>query len=65
MDYESEIAKLAATAEPLRKLDDDDPKKEALTVIVDKINALRAKQAAEPAPVVAAPFTSTLSVQRK
>ena len=45
MDYEAEISKLLAQAEPLRALDDDDTRKEELRVIVDEINVLRAKQA--------------------
>jgi hypothetical protein len=77
MDYEAEIAKLAAKAEPLRKLDDDDERAEALGPIVDQINALRAKQSGDkPLPVAIEPGSgieepasiqprSTLSVTRK
>lgn len=46
-DIEAQISTLLATAEPLRLLDDDDPKKAALCAIVDKINGLRADQEAQ------------------
>ena len=45
MSLEDDIQALLAQAEPLRCLDDDDPDKEALGPLVDRINALRAKQA--------------------
>lgn len=38
---EAQIAALLAAAEPLRKLDDDDPRKEPLGKLVDEINRLR------------------------
>lgn len=41
-----EIDDLLAQADKLRPLDDDDPKKEPLTAIVDRINELRAQEAA-------------------
>lgn len=44
-DYEAEIAELAAQADPLRVLLDDDPAKEPLQGLVDQINALRHAQA--------------------
>jgi hypothetical protein len=44
MDYEKKIAELLAKGEPMRKLDDDDPRKEELRHIVDEVNALRAEQ---------------------
>lgn len=46
MTLEDQIAALLAEAEPLRCLDDDDPKKEALGPLVDRINALRAMESA-------------------
>ena len=54
MNIEDQITELLAEATPLRILDDDDPLKVQLTKIVDKINALRAKQANE-VPVVIEP----------
>jgi hypothetical protein len=81
MDYESEIAKLAAKADPLRKLDDDDERKDALGPIVDQINALRAAQGAardhvlkvdvdsdlvrEYEPESSAPKASTITLPKK
>lgn len=59
-----EIDDLLAQADKLRPLDDDDPKKEPLTAIVDRINEIRAQEAAAamdpppdvaPAPQVEAP----------
>ena len=54
MNIEDQINELLTEATPLRILDDDDPLKAPLTKIVDKINALRAKQANE-VPVVIEP----------
>ena len=50
MNIETEIARLLKLAEPLRKLDDEDPAKGPLTGIIDEVNALRAKQAAPVRP---------------
>jgi hypothetical protein len=44
VDIEAQIQGLLKEGEPLRLLDDDDPKKVPLTAIVDKINELRAQQ---------------------
>jgi hypothetical protein len=58
MNYEAEIQKLLATAEPLRALNDDDPRKEELGGIVDQINKLRALQSGAvvaPEPVAPTP----------
>lgn len=52
MTIEDEIAALLAKAEPLRLLPDDEPAKAPLTAIVDRINELRADQAAGPKDVV-------------
>lgn len=49
MTLEDQIASLLAEAEPLRALAEDDPAKVPLAGIVDAINALRARQANEPA----------------
>ena len=54
MNIEDQITELLAEATPLRSLDEDDPLKAPLTKIMDKINALRAKQANE-VPVVIEP----------
>lgn len=45
MTLETQIQELLAQAEPLRALDDDDPRKEPLSAIVDHINGLRELQA--------------------
>jgi hypothetical protein len=66
MDYDAEIAKLLEKALPLRSLDDDDPKKQELTGIVDEVNALReAQDKANRQALVhhAAPVTETVVVQ--
>lgn len=42
---EKDIAALAAQADPLRVLPEDEPAKTPLAALVDQINALRAKQA--------------------
>jgi hypothetical protein len=44
---QSELDKLIAAADKLRPLHEDDPEKEPLASIVDRINALRAIEAAE------------------
>jgi hypothetical protein len=44
-DLEKQIQALLKTAEPLRLLDDDDPRTAELADIVNQINGLRAKQA--------------------
>lgn len=49
MDIEAKIAALLAEAEPLRCLDEDDEAKLPLAGIVDRINQLRAEQAAPAA----------------
>jgi hypothetical protein len=46
MTIENQIAELLAQAEPLRGLAHDDPAQAPLAGIVDRINALRAEQAA-------------------
>jgi pyridoxine/pyridoxamine 5'-phosphate oxidase len=43
-DLEKQIQALLKTAEPLRLLDDDDPRTAELADIVNQINGLRAKQ---------------------
>lgn len=40
-ETEKQIKELLAAAEPLRALNEDDPKKIPLAAIVDKINVLR------------------------
>lgn len=47
MSIEERIQELLAQAEPLRALNDDDPRKESLAGLVDRINGLREEQAAE------------------
>lgn len=58
MSVETDIEALLLKAEPLRGLDEDDEKKVPLAAIVNKINALRAIQAApdyKPEPVKRGP----------
>lgn len=50
-EIEGEIQRLLDKADPLRELEDDDPKKAALPGLVDDINALRAEQSALNNPV--------------
>ena len=55
MTIEDQIAALAAEAEPLRLLPDDEAESMGLPGIVDMINALRAEQAAGVAMVYVEP----------
>jgi hypothetical protein len=65
MDIEKQIAYLLATAEPLRALDDDDPRKEELGGIVEQINVLRAQQSGVVSPAVPdAPTVDPLAVSK-
>lgn len=47
MSIQARIDALLAKADPLRPLDEDDPRKEPLAGIVDEINRLRAEQSEE------------------
>lgn len=47
MTLEAQIAALLAEAEPLRCLPDEEAEAQGLPALVDRINALRAKQSAQ------------------
>lgn len=63
MTVEDQIAELLAEAAPLRLMADDTPEAARLGAIVDKINALRARQSGEPVAAVNAVVDGAESVE--